>query len=126
MACRFDRRRFLGQSVAAGAAFVAVRSLEEKKLLTMLQNPSDEERLKEGSHEKMPMGKGGDLKISRIICRRTYHQFHLENFFHAIRGRARLNCPADTAFAATVAALKINEAVEKQATVELNAQDSTA
>lgn len=68
MACRFDRRSFLGKSVAAGAAFVGVQSLEEKKLLAMLQNPSDEERLKEGSEDKMPIGKIGDLKISRIIA----------------------------------------------------------
>lgn len=68
MACEFDRRSFLGKSVVAGAAFMGVRSREEKRLLAMLQNPGDGERLKDGSEDKMPMGKIGDLKISRIIA----------------------------------------------------------
>jgi predicted dehydrogenase len=39
------------------------------------------------------------------------HQPHLENFFDAIRGRATLNCPAESAFATAVTILKVNEAV---------------
>jgi hypothetical protein len=62
-----DRRSFLAKSVAAGGALVGVQSLEEKKLLAMLQNPSDKERLK-GSDEAMPMGRIGDLRISRLIA----------------------------------------------------------
>ncbi len=39
------------------------------------------------------------------------HQPHLENFFDAIRGRAKLNCPAETGFASAVTILRVNEAV---------------
>jgi len=39
------------------------------------------------------------------------HQYHLENFFGAVRGKAKLTCPAEVALAATVSALKVNEAV---------------
>lgn len=69
MACRIDRRSFLGKSVVAGAAAVGIRSAEEEKLLAALQNPTDKDKLKSGSSEsEMPMGKLGDLKISRIIA----------------------------------------------------------
>ncbi len=52
-----------------------------------------------------------------VAVQAPYHQPHLENLFNTIKGQARLNCPADTAFVATVVALKINEAVEKRMTL---------
>ncbi|MBN2455797.1 MAG: Gfo/Idh/MocA family oxidoreductase [Sedimentisphaerales bacterium] len=42
---------------------------------------------------------------------KPYHQPHLENFFDAIRGRAKLNCPAETGYESAVTVLKVNEAV---------------
>ncbi|MBI5687032.1 MAG: Gfo/Idh/MocA family oxidoreductase [Verrucomicrobia bacterium] len=39
------------------------------------------------------------------------HQPHLENFFDAIRGRAKLNCPGEVAYETAVAVLKANDAV---------------
>lgn len=42
-----------------------------------------------------------------------YHKPHLENFFNAIRGKEKLNCPAETGYETAVAVLKVNEAVEK-------------
>ncbi len=41
-----------------------------------------------------------------------YHQPHLENFFDAIRGQAKLNCPAEVGYETAVTVLKVNEAVE--------------
>jgi predicted dehydrogenase len=40
------------------------------------------------------------------------HQPHLENFFDAIRGKAKLNCPAEVGYETAVTVLKVNEAVE--------------
>jgi predicted dehydrogenase len=40
------------------------------------------------------------------------HQPHLENFFDAIRGKAKLNCPAEIGYETAVAVLKVNEAAE--------------
>ena len=51
------------------------------------------------------------------------HKAHLENFFDAVRGKANLNCPAETAYASTVAALKINEAIECGKSLSLKAGD---
>ncbi|MHC4891425.1 MAG: Gfo/Idh/MocA family protein, partial [Planctomycetota bacterium] len=43
---------------------------------------------------------------------KPYHQPHLENFFDAIRGRAKLNCPAEVGYETAATVLKANEAVE--------------
>jgi hypothetical protein len=44
------------------------------------------------------------------------HQPHLENFFNAIRGTAKLNCPADEAFRSEYVIHKANEAIAAQKT----------
>ncbi len=43
---------------------------------------------------------------------KKYHQPHLENFFDAIRGKAKLNCPAEVGYETAVTVLKVNDAVE--------------
>jgi len=43
-----------------------------------------------------------------------YHQPHLQNFFDAIRGKAKLTCPGEIGYETAVTVLKINEAVEAQ------------
>ena len=40
-----------------------------------------------------------------------YHKPHLENFFNAIRGKEKLNCPVDVGYETAVSVLKVNEAV---------------
>ena len=47
-----------------------------------------------------------------IALRDPYHQPHLQNFFDAIRGKAKLTCPAEIAYETAVAVLKVNEAIE--------------
>jgi len=41
-----------------------------------------------------------------------YHKPHLENFFNAIRGTEKLNCPAEIGYETAVAVLKVNDAIE--------------
>jgi len=43
---------------------------------------------------------------------KKYHQPHLENFFNVVRGKEKLNCPAEIGYETAVAVLKVNEAVE--------------
>ena len=43
---------------------------------------------------------------------KLYHQPHLENFFDAVRGRGRLNCPGEVGYETAVTVLKVNDAVE--------------
>ncbi len=47
-----------------------------------------------------------------VELHKPIHQPHLENFFDAIRGKAKLNCPANVGYAAAVTVLKVNEAIE--------------
>jgi hypothetical protein len=69
MACKIDRRSFLGKSIITGAAAVAIRSAEEEKLLAALQNPTEKTKLKaDSARPKIPVGRLGKLKISRIIA----------------------------------------------------------
>ena len=43
---------------------------------------------------------------------KPFHQPHLENFFDAVRGKAKLNCPPEIGYETAVTVLKVNEAVE--------------
>jgi hypothetical protein len=47
------------------------------------------------------------VQVDKLI-----HQPHLENFFDAIRGKAKLNCPAEVGYETAVTVLKVNEAAE--------------
>jgi predicted dehydrogenase len=47
-----------------------------------------------------------------VVLRDPYHQPHLQNFFDAIRGTAKLNCPAEDGYETAVTVLKVNEAIE--------------
>ncbi|MBL7215704.1 MAG: Gfo/Idh/MocA family oxidoreductase [Phycisphaerae bacterium] len=52
-----------------------------------------------------------------------YHQPHLFNFFNAIRGTEKLNCPAEVGYETAVTVLKVNEAVSKSARLEFKDED---
>ena len=55
-----------------------------------------------------------------------YHQPHLENFFNAVRGKAKLNCPGEVGYETAVMVLKVNEAVEAQRRLEFKAGEFKA
>jgi predicted dehydrogenase len=52
-----------------------------------------------------------------------YHQPHLVNFFDSIRGKAKLNCPAEIGYETAVTVLKVNEAVEKACRLEFKPEE---
>jgi hypothetical protein len=54
---------------------------------------------------------------------KPYHQPHLENFFDAIRGKAKLTCPGEVGFETAVTVLKVNEAVEANRPVLFESQN---
>jgi predicted dehydrogenase len=58
-----------------------------------------------------------------VTMDKPYHQPHLENFFDAIRGKAKLNCPADVGYETAVTVLKVNEAVEKACKLEFRPEE---
>ena len=46
-----------------------------------------------------------------IVMKQKVHRCHLENFFDAIRGKEKLNCPAEIGYETAVTVLKVNEAI---------------
>ena len=58
-----------------------------------------------------------------VVLDKPLHQPHLENFFDAVRGTAKLNCPAEEAFRAEVVVHKVNEAVEARKMLLLGPDD---
>ncbi|MGH9329152.1 MAG: Gfo/Idh/MocA family protein, partial [Vicinamibacterales bacterium] len=58
-----------------------------------------------------------------VALRDPYHQPHLQNFFDAVRGKAKLNCPSEVAFETAVAVLKVNEAIEAKSRLSFNPAD---
>jgi hypothetical protein len=58
-----------------------------------------------------------------VFFNKKIHQPHLENFFKAIRGEAKLTCPGDEAFASEYIIHKANEAAEARKTIEIAPAD---
>jgi predicted dehydrogenase len=61
-----------------------------------------------------------------VTLDKAIHQPHLENFFDAIQGKAKLNCPGEVAFASAVTVLKVNEAVAARKTLQFSPEDFIA
>ncbi|MHC4557853.1 MAG: Gfo/Idh/MocA family oxidoreductase [Planctomycetota bacterium] len=57
---------------------------------------------------------------------KPYHQPHLENFFEAVRGKAKLNCPAEIGYETAATVLKVNEAVAAGNKLEFKPEDFEA
>jgi predicted dehydrogenase len=57
-------------------------------------------------------------EIPVTMDNKPYHQPHLENFFNAVRGKEKLNCPAEVGYETAVMVLKVNEAIEAQRRLE--------
>jgi predicted dehydrogenase len=61
-----------------------------------------------------------------VTFNKKIHQPHLENFFNAIRGTAKLNCPADEAFSSEYVIHKANEAILARRTIDIVASETHA
>jgi len=61
-----------------------------------------------------------------VFFNKPPHQPHLENFFNAIRGTAKLNCPADEAFSSEYVIHKANEAVAAEKKISISDEEVRA
>ncbi|MBS1804145.1 MAG: Gfo/Idh/MocA family oxidoreductase [Acidobacteria bacterium] len=61
-----------------------------------------------------------------VFFNKPPHQPHLENFFNAIRGTAKLNCPADEAFTSEYVIHKANEAVAAEKKISISDEEVRA
>jgi hypothetical protein len=57
------------------------------------------------------------------VLRDPYHQPHLQNFFDAVRGKGKLNCPSEVAYETAVAVLKVNDAIEAKSRLSFKPED---
>jgi len=67
-----------------------------------------------------------ELPESVSMGNMPYHQPHLQNFFDAVRGKAKLNCPAEIGYETAVMVLKVNEAVEAAKRLEFKPEEFKA
>jgi predicted dehydrogenase len=58
-----------------------------------------------------------------VTMDKPYHQPHLENFFDAVRGKAKLNCPAEIGYETAATVLKVNEAVQAARKLEFKPEE---
>ena len=58
-----------------------------------------------------------------VVLRDPYHQPHLQNFFDAVRGKAKLNCPAEVGYETAVTVLKVNEAIDAKQRLSFRPED---
>jgi len=61
-----------------------------------------------------------------VTFSKKIHQPHLENFFNAIRGEAKLNCPADEAFRSEYVIHKANEAIPAEKKIAITPEETEA
>ena len=61
-----------------------------------------------------------------VFFNKPVHQPHLENFFNAMRGTAKLNCPADEAFTSEYVIHKANDAVAAQTRLVITPEEVKA
>ena len=52
-----------------------------------------------------------------------YHKPHLDNFFNAVRGKEKLNCPAEIGYETAVTVLKVNQAAEAERRLEFKPEE---
>ena len=61
-----------------------------------------------------------------VFFNKPPHMPHLENFFNAIRGTAKLNCPADEAFRSEYVIHKANEAIPAEKRIAITKEEVEA
>lgn len=58
-----------------------------------------------------------------VVLRDPYHQPHLQNFFDAVRGSAKLNCPPEVGYETAVTVLRVNEAIDAKQRLSFRPED---
>jgi predicted dehydrogenase len=111
----FDGSLEISEDPKVGFLFreASAQSLEWGDLATRIMSMGSEAiELKIGESRRTLGAKDPEALRLKAELQKPVHQAHLENFFEAVRGRGKLNCPADLAFESAVAVLKTNEAAD--------------
>ena len=86
---------------------------------------TESRRLSRSEREAREAMETGEVETFQLpmVLDKPVHYPHLENFLGAVRGKAKLTCPADEAYRTQVVALKINEAIAAKKLVTFTAED---
>ena len=104
-----------GRGTIYREAWVPAQNWEKWVKMGYIKVPPEEEKEEAPAGESVldvretPKPPSYDIPVT--MDNKLYHQPHLENFFDAVRGKAKLNCPAEIGYETAVTVLKVNEAV---------------
>ncbi|MCK4294833.1 MAG: Gfo/Idh/MocA family oxidoreductase [Planctomycetes bacterium] len=106
-------------------AWVPAENWEKWVKMSLLKEPEKEEEEKPAGDSVLdvresPKSPSYDIPVT---MEKFYHQPHLENFFDAVRGKAKLNCPAKIGYETAVTVLKVNEAIAAGRKLDFKAED---
>lgn len=93
-----------------------------------LKRPEGSHRSKPATSEEEHVRETGGLVTFElpVVLDKPVHQPHLANFFDAIRGKTKLNCPGDEAYKTEVVVHKVNEAIKAGKAIAIGTDDFSA
>jgi len=104
-----------GRGIIYREAWVPAANWEKWVKMGYIKEPPEEEEEEAPASDSVldvrETPKPPSYDIPATMEGKLYHQPHLENFFDAVRGKAKLNCPAEIGYETAVKVLKVNEAV---------------
>jgi len=115
----------ISESVGRGAIYREPTAPDWDKWVKLgyLNEPVEEEKLETEGMLDVRETEAPPAYELPVEMEKKYHQPHLENFFDAIRGKAKLNCPAEVGYETAVTVLKVNEAVEAGRKLEFKPEE---
>jgi predicted dehydrogenase len=122
----------ISESSSRGTAYLEKRVIKIEKWEPWVSrgylNAPEEEEEKESSEDSSAVLDVGQspvipYDIPVTMEGKPYHQPHLENFFDAIRGKAKLTCPPEIGYETAVTVLKVNDAIEAGAKLQFDPKE---
>jgi len=115
----------ISEAASRGAVYPEPSADDWSKWVKMGWLKEPEKKEKKGENALLDVRETGAPPAYEIPVKmdQKYHQPHLANFFSAIRGKAKLNCPADEAYVCTVSVLKVNDAIVANRRLEFKPEE---
>jgi len=118
-----------GRGTVYREAWVPAENWEKWVKMGYLKEPPKAEEEKSAGDAVLDVretAKPPSYDIPVTMDNKKYHQPHLENFFDAVRGKAKLNCPAEIGYETAVTVLRVNEAVAAGKKLDFKPEDFEA
>ena len=115
-----------GRGMIYREAWVPAQNWDKWVKMDYIKEPVEEKEEKPAGDSVLDVRespKPPSYDIPVTMDNKPYHQPHLENFFDAIRGKAKLNCPAEIGYETAATVLKVNEAVAAGKKLQFKPED---